>query len=91
MRTPGAGQRVELRLPAGLGRSPVTRNPASFLEAVESRIEGALLHSQHVVRDLLDALRNGPAVLRLVLDGPQDQQVEGALDEIGRFCPSVMP
>ena len=59
---PGAGQRVELRLPAGLGRSPVTCNPASFLEAVESRIEGALLHSQE--------RRSRPCWMRLAMAQP---------------------
>ena len=37
---------------------------------------------EHIIRDLLDPLGDGPAVLGLELEGLEDEEVEGALDEI---------
>jgi hypothetical protein len=39
-----------------------------MLEAVQRRIERPLLHAKQLVRNLLDALRNRPAVHRLERD-----------------------
>ena len=79
----GLGQRVEAGAPVGLGRAPLGGDPALMLQAVQRRIERALLHAQQFVRDLLDALRDRPAVHRLERDRPQDQQVERALNQVG--------
>jgi len=46
-----------------------------LLQPVESGIEGALLHLQDLVRDLLDAFGDSPAVHRLERDGFEDEQV----------------
>ena len=48
MRAPGGRQRVELRLPAGLGRGPLAGDPVFLLQAVEGRIQRALLHLEDV-------------------------------------------
>ena len=48
-------------------------------------IERALLHLQDVLRDLLQALRDGVAVERPERRHLQDQHVERALQQIG-FC-----
>ena len=61
----GPGQRVEARAPIVLGRAPVGGDPALMLEAVERRIERALLDAQQIVGNLLDTLGNRPAVHRL--------------------------
>src|SRR5262245_22080627 len=41
-------------------------------------VQRALIDLQHVLGDLLDAFRDRPAVERLGLQRPKDQQVEGA-------------
>src|SRR4051812_35443582 len=53
---------------------------------MECRIEGALGHLEDVLGDLLDALRDGPAVLRLERERSEDQQIERALREIDAFA-----
>ena len=50
---------------------------------MERRIERPLLHTQQLVGDLLDSLGDGPAVEWLERDGAKDQQVEGALQQVG--------
>src|SRR5262245_6021648 len=57
------GQAVELRLAVVLGRAPLGRNPALLFEPVERRIERTLVDAEHVLRDLLQPLRDAPAVL----------------------------
>ena len=52
---------------------------------MERRVEGALLDLENVARRGLDALGDRPAVARLGGDGLEDQDVEGALDEVGGF------
>ncbi len=79
----GAGERVELCHPAGLGGSPLGLDPGLLLQTMERRVEGPLLNLKSFPGNLLDALGDGPAVLGLVGDGPEDQQVERSLDEIG--------
>src|SRR5215212_1344726 len=51
---------------------------------MQRRVERPLLHLQHLARDLLDPLRDRPAMRRLEREGLQDQEIEGALHEIGR-------
>ena len=80
---PALVKRVEAGAAIVLGRAPVRRDPALVLEAVERRIERALPDPQQVVRDLLDALRDRPAVHRLERDRPHDQEVEGPLQDVG--------
>src|SRR5262249_49793208 len=83
---PGTGERVEFGIAAGLAGAPLGAYPALLFEAVERRIEGALRDLQDVIADLLDALCDGPAVFRFEGDGLEDEEIEGPLDEIGRFA-----
>src|SRR4051812_15989532 len=53
---------------------------------MECRIEGALGHLEDVLGDLLDALRDGPAVLWLERERSEDQQIERALRQIDAFA-----
>jgi hypothetical protein len=53
------------------------------LEPVERGIEGPLRDLEHIAGDLLNALGDAPAMPRFELDGPEDQEIERALDEIG--------
>src|ERR1051326_2807213 len=80
------GQRVELRLAPAVGRAPLGFDPPLLLERVERRVERSLLHLQLVFRDLLDALRDRPAMLRLERDDFQNEEVERALDEVVWFA-----
>jgi hypothetical protein len=45
---------------------------------------------QRLAGHLADALGDGPSVQRLKRDGLQDQEVNGALHEIGRFAHSLL-
>ena len=60
---------------------------ALMLEAMECRVERALIDLQDIPRDLLDALRDCPAVQRVGLQRPEDEQVERARQEVG-YCMS---
>jgi hypothetical protein len=51
-------------------------------EPVEGGIERSLLDAQDVVRHLLDATRNRPAVLRFELQRLEDEEVERSLNEV---------
>ena len=61
-------------------------DPGLLLEAVKGRVKRALLHLQRFFRDLLDALRDRPAVLGLEGERLEDQQVESALYEVAWFA-----
>ena len=80
---PGLGKTIEARAPVVLGRAPLGGDPALPLEALQRGIERALLDLQDVVGELADPLRDRPAVQRLERDRLQDQQIDGALNEIG--------
>src|SRR3954451_17264593 len=79
------GQRVELHLAAVVRLAPLGLDPALLLEPVERRVQRALLHLQLFLRDLLDALADGPAMFWLERHHLEDQQVERALHEIVWF------
>src|SRR5262245_52356422 len=81
----GLRQSIEARAAVVLGRAPVGGDPALAFEALQSGVERALLDLQDLVRQLADALRNRPAVQRLERDRFHDQQVDGALNEVGRL------
>jgi hypothetical protein len=51
-------------------------------EPVEGGIERSLLDAQDVVRHLLDATRDRPAVLRFELQRLEDEEVERPLNEV---------
>src|SRR5262249_25267715 len=71
-----------LGLPVVVGDVPLGLDPAAALEAMQRRVQRALLHLERVVGNLLDAFGNRPAVLRLERDGFQDQEIERALRQI---------
>lgn len=69
----GAREPVELRLPPRLRFPPVGCNPALLFKPIERRVERSLLYLERLLRDLLNALRDGPPVLRLEGQGLEDQ------------------
>src|SRR6185369_11311526 len=79
-------QRVEPRGTPGFRFAPFGPEPPLRLQAVQRRVERPLLNQQHVVRDLLDPLGNRPTVFRLERHDFQNQEIEGALNEILRFA-----
>jgi len=54
-----------------------------FFQALQRRVQRSLLDLEDVIRELTDPLRDRPAVQRLERDGLEDQQIDGALNEIG--------
>ena len=77
------GEAVEFRVAAGVGCAPLGGKVASVFEPVQRGIKRPLLDLQHIARDLLDALGDGVAV-----NGPrrgdfEDEQIEGALRQVG--------
>jgi hypothetical protein len=73
------------------GEPPLAGDRAAALEAVESRIEGALLHAERVLGGVVDPARHGVAMARSPREGLEDQQVEGALQQIERVVGHVFP
>src|SRR5262249_5114192 len=80
-----AGQRVELGVASQIGLLPFSPNPALLLEPVQRGIQRALADRERVAREELNALGDAPSVERSPGDGFQDQQIERALQEIGRL------
>src|SRR5947209_2801144 len=90
---PAAGprERVELRAAVVLARLPLRGDPPLLLQLVQRRIQRPVADLENVARDLFQALADRPPVQRFERDDFQDQQVQGALDEIGRFAHSQLP
>src|SRR5262249_6129124 len=80
----GRGEVVVLGAAAQLRDLPLGLDPAPVLETMEGRIERALVDLQDVLGNLLDALGDGPAVLGILLQRAEDQQIERAGQQIGR-------
>src|SRR3954470_23239721 len=80
----GASDDVVLRAAIVVGRSPFSGHPAALLEALEDRIERALVDVERVARELLDALADSPAVHRLEGQGLEHEHLEGAWNERDR-------
>src|SRR6266851_9894873 len=74
---------IELRLATRVRQLPVSGQQPAVLEPVQGGIERTLRYLDHVARDQLEALRDAVAVDGAGGDDVKDQQVEGALGEIG--------
>src|SRR5688500_8687524 len=80
----GGGDLVVAGAPVVVGRPPRARDEAVLLQPLERRVEGALVHLEHAVGDLLDALADPPAVQRGEGERLEDEEVERAAEDIGR-------
>src|SRR5262245_12856915 len=83
--TPLGCEPVVLRSTIVLRRALFNGDPTSFDETMERRIERSLLDLQHVLGAAFDGLGDRVAVRRPGSKSPQDQQVEGALQELETF------
>jgi len=79
------GQRVVLRVPVVVRRSPLGANQTAALEAVKRRVQRALLHLYDAGRDLLEPFGNRPPVLRAERDGLEDEKIQGPLRQVDAF------
>jgi hypothetical protein len=57
-----------------------------MLEAVQAGVKRSLVHLEHFLGHLPDALSDAPAVHGFKSKGLEDQEVQGALDQIGWFA-----
>src|SRR6185369_14991247 len=53
-----------------------------FLEADQCRIKRTLVHDQHILRNLLNALRDAPSVHGFQRQCFEDQHIEGSLQQV---------
>ena len=84
-----ARERIEFRATIVLRCFPLGGNPALLLQLVQSGIERAIADLQHISGDLFEALADGKTVERLERENFQQQHVQRALDQIGRFAHKV--
>src|SRR5262252_6540899 len=82
---PFARERVEFGVAAEIRRLPLGFDPALMLEAMERGIERPLSDRERVVREELDSLRDAPPVERLPGNRLEDQQIQRALQQVGRL------
>src|SRR5437899_3172734 len=82
-------QPVVLRFPIAIGhRLPACGDPAPFLQAIERRIERAVVHAQYLLGSTLDMRRDGVAMQRAEEQGTKDKHVKRPLkqfDALGRL------
>src|SRR5215210_5553102 len=76
---PGARQLVELRLAFVFRAAPFRGDQSLLLEPVQRGIQGALVHLEDFLRDLLYAQRNAPTVHWPGKKRLEDQQVQSSL------------
>src|SRR5262249_22205096 len=78
----GFRQCIEARAAIVLRCAPCGCNPPLMLEAMQRRIQRALLDTQQVIGDLLNALCDRPAVHGLHRERSHDEKVEGPLQDV---------
>src|SRR5260370_9963831 len=89
--SPGRGQFIKLRSTIVLRCSPARLDPTLALETMERGIERALLHEQNFAGNLMDALRDGPAVLRLKRQRAHNHEVQRSLRKINSALCHLFP
>src|SRR5215471_889246 len=82
---PRGGQIVEARAPVVRRHAPRSFDPLVFFEPLQRRIEGTMLDQEFVAGTLLDRARDPLPMFGPEDQGPENQQVERALQEIKGF------
>lgn len=85
LRFTGFRDDVELCFAAGFVRTPFTADEALLFQAVKGGVERALFDLKNFAGDRLDPFSDRPAVPSLGSEGLKDQDVESALNEVGRL------
>src|SRR5215469_14603985 len=88
---PVSRELVVFRAPVIVRCSPVRFDPTSALQTMQGRIKRSLLYPKNVTRHLLNALGNGPTVLRTKRERSQDKQVESTLRKVDPLRRHVLP
>src|SRR5215831_16578783 len=83
--SPCSSKSVVTRFPIVIRKAPFCFDPALGLQSVECRIKGALLDVENLFRHLLNSVRNREAMPWIMLEGFEDQHVEGAVNEVRFF------
>src|SRR4029077_15699572 len=78
----GGCQGIEPRPAAKFRDSPLGFDPAAVFEAMKGWIQRALVYLQDILRDLLDALGDGPSMHSSGSEGSQNQKIKRALQQI---------
>jgi hypothetical protein len=78
----GVRQFVKFGSAVVVGYSPFGFNPPASFHPMECGIEGALLDTQRVTGNLLNALRDGPSMLWAESQRPEDEEIESALGKV---------
>src|SRR4051794_15837160 len=76
------GEAVELGAFASFGRAPFRLDGAALFEPVEGGVQRAVDDPKGSIGAVANEARDGVAVHRAEGEGPQDQHVEGALEEV---------
>src|ERR1700728_635091 len=79
------GEAIEAGLAIVFRFTPIGGDPAALFQSMESGIERALLNLEHVGRDLPDTLGDAVAVDGTERNDFKNEQVEGALQQVGFF------
>src|SRR4051812_28986230 len=78
----GGGNAVIARAAVVVGGAPVAVDEAGLLEALERRIERALVHFENTPGDLIDALADPPPMHGREGECLEHEQVEGAAEGV---------
>src|SRR5215469_12055982 len=88
---PNSRELVVFRAPVIVRCSPLRLDPTTALQTMQGRIKRPLLYLKNIARHLLNALGNGPAVLRTKRERAQDQEVESTLRKVDPLHWHVFP
>src|SRR5579863_8293555 len=84
-------QGVEFRPPSEFAGLPLSGDPALLLELVKSRVQRSIADLQDVPGDLFQTLADSPAMKGLKGKNLENQEIQCALYQIGRFAHGACP
>src|ERR1700730_456432 len=79
-------ERIKLCAPVIFGLLPLGRDPAFLLQLVQRRIEGSFAYLQHIPGDGPQTQADGPPVQGLEREDLQEEEIEGALNQVVGFA-----